>query len=597
MKKNILFICFLHSFLLLTAQNKSLQTKTTSEHGVTTTYTYYTDNEQREIVNGKYAQSENVNIAGKKISAKKSGAVQDGYMSGTWLYNESKLYNTNYVYREAGKVYDLYNKMTMSATINYKRPEKAEAYLGGVVPGKLCGALIYNHKLSEERRTRFGAFVSSKETLDESLKMTFGEDGITAVNGFTIKYTGLNLKHYQTDKSGFILSSDFTGKVGSTNVIYLFDNKVLIKEIWESSPGNRTDRYILSEEDRRIYKKYIESKDLNILKENNLTLLEDQVVLSMGLNFPPYSLYEPKAVFKYYKLARLVSYTEHPKWENPEQKGSWQSKIDACKHFLEYYSNEIIADGIEKIEGMIRNFEIKRDSELENKEYRLKYTSLLSNIPKLTETTALEQDIETRQAIYKNQYTYWGAIHSTSRSGRLQLYNTFKIAKNLYFSDKYNINDFSNEGYSDAGYKDSYLKLEEAVSFIKTYRNNTDSLQQTLILIANILSNSIKIEDDYLSVARSQAEHYGYSPNDKVSVSKGKIYNPYTDCLYYLFDKLQGTSTFQDYFNALSDLNNLCSFVVKLRKLKSKELEKELESANSDEDKLALFQKYSTILN
>lgn len=597
MKQIFITLFSLALSLLAHGQNKKIMTKTIDYETYASytnidgkaTYSYYEDENFREVNHGKFHYTRNFASNTEKRVGSIIGMFKNGLRDGLWTFN---FHDNGWVGR--GSDGHKYFEMKFSLSMNYRN-------------GIPVGQLSYSYTSKDIVKYNNGV-VKTQITDDESVNTILNKNGDPS-EYITFKTKDNNLKTYKLDMNGFLIDGRFTinEPYNPSQSNYVTENSLLTKLVVN---GNIKSE-IPSEEYRLMYNQARNEKDSSLLDMKNLEIKKESIRVgylfngfnsyARFLNLQPFygeanKEYKKKYTnfFIHYNVIgeiKKIPYTQNPKWPDWENYTEYEQAIQDCTDFLNSEARVTSEKDIERIKNLIKEleqgFELEKKGEIENKrkeEYDRYYTSILE----LTDIPELNKNKENQNQLLRR------AHYSITQEQKRKIFEFYvQHSKKLFFQyNRHTYDSLTENGYNDGNnvmsLEVSLNNAKEYLDFIKLRIQDKDSLVYINSLIYSALRDLDNVEDLYVSVTGTMNVY----TTPKTTINKPKIWYPYLDVIQYLYRMSFATDSFNELYYCVQSINDLCEFMPSIYNTKTKELEKELSSASSIVDQHEIFKRY-----
>lgn len=604
MKQIFITLFSLALCLFALGQNKKIMTKTIDYETYASytnidgkaTYSYYEDENFREVNHGKFHYVRNFASNTEKRVGSITGMFKNGLRDGLWTFN---FHDNGWIGR--GSDGHKYFEMKFSLSMNYRN-------------GIPVGQLSYSYSSKDIVKYNNGV-VKTFNINDESLNTVLNKNG-TPSEYITFKNKENDLKTYKLDGDGFLIDGRFTIADTRSKSDYIIDNNLLTKLVVN---GNIKSE-IPSEDYRLMYNQARNEKNSSALDLRNLEIKKESIWVGYSFfGFTSYAKFVDLQPFygeidKDYKKKytnffihynvideiKKIPYTQNPKWPDLENYTEYEQAIQDCTDFLNSEARVTSEKDIEKIKELIRLLEFERSEE----EYTTKYTALYPRLKEIESKNQLEtiyNDLYHKKSTYQDKpdikLSYRISLFGVEYSHTLALYEK---AQRFKFPEEYDIQNFSPDGFVKTGnvsLKKSYYLLQEYISFWETtIPSAIDSLNQFNKIIQEIHKSTAVIDNNYLEeklINNDLPSHdMNYGKTKFVVRKKKDLYNSYAEVFKYLFQNTMNSENFYTLYTKTNLLHDLCNFMVLCYNTKTKDLEKELKATESVPDKCDILKRY-----
>lgn len=480
-------------------------------------------------------------------------SYQDGIPNGQWTYSNSQKVRTKSYNLQRGWYWnnDWKTKPTESAQVTYNNgiltgpySEKILEWTGNIISttGQLNsnGFLIGNWKSGNNYRTYStdGYLIPEHDTELQKLQEEYKTLPKEQYNDFFIKH------HIKVDTLKYSHPS-------------IFDNKMFETKHYEHHTDLKSD---IKE------KEIIGGRFIRLEKVRIKTLGE---VLNVT------------RVERFYKDGYI--------WDNLEE----DVKNDLEENKI-YLTNEDIL----KCEKIIKDIQNKKAELGDNKKYSEYYKNTLR--PQL-ETLISIDDIACPTFDMSNKKNIAWISDITIKLLPLPI-NKKNILNKYLTSEKYEIRDFINDEdynskydrnrYKNISTKERCDNLTEYIEFLKNKQSDKVLVNQLYCLPSEIYKNMYSVEETYVSNINDIGTDGDWTRHNPKKIRNNKLYEPYFKTIQYMVRNINHNGTFEEIYNSLNDINNLCLFMLDKKTIKASNIEKELEKTDKVENCVEIFKKY-----
>lgn len=590
MKQIFITLFSLALCLFAIGQNKKIMTKTIDYETYASytnidgkaTYSYYEDENFREVNHGKFHYVRNFASNTEKRVGSITGMFKNGLRDGLWTFN---FHDNGWIGR--GSDGHKYFEMKFSLSMNYRN-------------GIPVGQLSYSYSSKDIVKYNNGV-VKTLNINDESLNTVLNKNG-TPSEYITFKNKENDLKTYKLDGDGFLIDGRFTIADTRSKSDYIIDNNLLTKLAINGTI--KSDN--LSEDYRLMYNQARNEKDSSALDLRNLEIKKESIwVGNSFFGFTSYAKfldlqpfygeidkdYKKKYTnfFIYYNVIgeiKKIPYRQNPKWPDWENYTEYEPAIQDCTDFLKSEARVTSEKDIEEIKELIKSLEISFEFERSEEEYRPKYIALYPRLKEIEQKIKLETLPPYKISLFGVEYSHTQVL--------------YQKAQKLKFPKEYDIHDFSPDGFikkENVSSKESYQLLQEYISFWKTnIPTAIDSLNNTNKVIHEISESTAAIDNNYLEeqlINKDLPSHdMNYGKTKFVVRKKKDLYNSYAEVFKYIFQDTMSSENFHSLYTNTKFLRDFCRFMELCYNSKTKDLEKELKATESVSQKYEVFKKY-----
>lgn len=592
MKQIFITLFSLALCLFAIGQNKKIMTKTIDYETYASytnidgkaTYSYYEDDNFREVNHGKFHYVRNFASNTEKRVGSITGIFKNGLRDGLWTFN---FHDTGWIGR--GSDGHKYFESKLYTTINYKN-------------GKPVGRLSHSYTSKNIIKYNNG-IVKTQITYDESVNTILNENGDPS-EYITFKTKDNDLKTYKLDGNGFLIDGRFTinEPYNLSQSDYVIENSLLTKLVVN---GNIKSE-IPSEEYRLMYNQVRNEKDSSSLDMRNREIKKESIWVgnlfngfnsyARFLNLQPFygetdKDYKKKYTnfFIHYNVIgeiKKIPYRQNPKWPDWENYTEYEPAIQDCTDFLKSEARVTSEKDIEEIKELIKSLEISFEFERSEEEYRPKYIALYPRLKEIEQKIKLETLPPYKISLFGVEYSHTQVL--------------YQKAQKLKFPKEYDIHDFSPDGFikkENVSSKESYQLLQEYISFWETNTPTAiDSLNNTNKVIHEISESTAAIDNNYLEeklINNDLPSHdMNYGKTKFVVRKKKDLYNSYVEVFKYIFQDTMSSENFHSLYTNTKFLRDFCRFMELCYNSKTKDLEKELKATESVPDKCDILKRY-----
>jgi len=580
------------SFIFVTSifgQNSSPSIKSESMNYLDgkASYQYYEDQQTYEFVkHGSFNYTENLKGKFGTKSVIINGQFKNGLREGSWSFSVLK--------KDFENQNGTYTTQTMSSTQNYKN-------------GKPNGSWVLNNTLKARPRLVVSmqyVWGDYEVPINELVSVEF-KDGIL-VGTATYTENGVKSTNNLTQE-GFITGdySEYFGGAEKTEMSFN-DKGVMTKNLrrWIST-GADSDKKDFDSDLLSTADKYLNGElNLSDLSESNIKLdtvtgilsevqslfdLEYFRLSSIGGDQTITSNTDKRIYGRYFWFQRIsiIPYAQHPRWPNYfNGYTNTQSKIKSYQDFLTIYGKEISKADCAEIQNLIKASENELNNSRNQENAKKEYYSLYKQL-------GAKLLVPSKASITDAINPYSDATHVFSRNTKSTLSKYSTNAKKMFFTNKYEKDDFSQEGYKgkDNDYVSSLNNLKEYTSFLDNRQNVIDSLSTLISLFKDISFYVNEIECKYIT-NQSLSTFNAYSSDTPRQTIKQKFYNAYLNVFENILKETGSVKSYTDYYNYALRISSLCRYVNYAYDSKTSNIEKELKGAADYKTQLAIFEKY-----
>lgn len=556
-------------------------------------YSYYFDDQGNEVKHGIYKfieKASNSKTKGTYIGTL-TGSFNKGLKDGIWTYvvtmidyptgstyttsnmnmkhsYKKGLPNGNWIYSDTGKHRKILYSTTGWKWSNYEiyKPESAQInWKDGILVGTFT--VNANYQNIKGQLNNEGFFIG--KWIDDDIENNYMTNGLLIESIYKSETNQLTSKKYNDEIS---LYDKYISLTKNEQNDFLFKHRIKIDTIKNANKSNI-----------KIFNK-------NVFRINSSS--EDDILISK---------------IDYGKYVRILKLKQVP-LENLLNK--YRINLDfitseELQTFFDEYKSSLSDDDISKFESLINKSNIKSKKAKEEKEFSKSYKELYTQ---LVQRTYIDKQSCSKLEAYNIKKIR--DIDDIMRSLSKGLSNIDCVQK-YFSSNKYKISDFSEDGYNPDYDKhvintdmlnnnskpiitktESFERLTEYMKYIQDKQQGKELVLDLLCLPEEIRINAYKV--DKLYVKNMDDLNYDgswYNPFPK-KVKKSKLYNPYFESIQHMTDNIRWNGTFDDIYTSMFNINKLCLFMLNIEQNKTGEIEKELNSTKSVENRIEIFKKY-----
>jgi hypothetical protein len=570
MRKIFLFFAVLSGIVL---QAQTLKTFTGTKVGElnvigNVTYTYY---EVKSEANLDYANRPEVNAIkhgaykyvakstpkeGGAYSLTVSGNLKHGYKDGIWTYTQTLVdYPTN------GSEF-----ITGTKTIKI-------SYEDGVPNGQWTYSNSQKVRTKSYNRQRGWYWNNDWKTKPtESAQVTYSNGFLTgSYSEKTLEWTGnIVSKTGQLNNNGFLIGnwkSENNYKTYSTDGYLIPEHDAELQKLqdeYKALPKEQYDDFFLKHHIKVDTLKYshpsvfnntmFETKHYDHHTDLKSDIKEKETVGGRFINFERVQIVP---------LERIIDFNNGPETHNQEELNEIYTKN---KYKLTSEDKTKFERIIEKAQEnqKIRDEE-KRYENLCQQQYKEALELRKFEMPKILNCNLEELKIKSVEVISQN-------LH------RISDY----IKQDINLEEKYfgcNKNNFSTINFNKGQlYKERFENNKQVLELLKQKQMGSDSIIQVHCLYNEIFNNRYRVAYAYTSLEKDNPRSNGkYLPGE--IKTKEKLYTAFNGSFNQLISNfVNGNKSFVEIYNSLAEMNDLCLYMLRVQKEKTKDVENELKA-------------------